>query len=385
MTTQQENTNANSEESLVTSTKRHSTATLAIVAVAAIALTAGTAAVAGTFRGAETPPAATNPSGNTGTPALTGEAGTLVAGEYRGADSVKQAEVLVSADWLEENLDNPDVVIIEVSEERSTSTLTRYEQGHIPGSVELVWYRDFVEQLTRDIVSQQSFTELAQQAGVNQDSTIVLYGDTNNWFAAYGAWVFKLYGAEDVRLLDGGRNKWEADGRVLDVNVPIPAQGNLEALPQNLDIRALKNEVFAIATGELDSGLIDIRGAAEFRGEIAVAEGFSGEAAAKLGHIPGAINVPWGALVNPDGTYKSADEIRAVYEEAGLDFSKPIVVYCRIGERASHTWYALSQILGLDVKVYDGSWTEWGNSVGLPVTNLTLAGTDDRSGLWGNR
>jgi len=354
---------------------------IAFVAVAALAATGG-ALVA---RSLDAPSTASPATGNDGT----AQAASLTVsyGEERGAADAHQDEVLVTTEWLEENLGEPGVVVIEVSEGRSTSTLTRYDVGHIPGAVEFVWYRDFVESLERDIVDRESFTRLAQSAGIDADSTVVLYGDANNWFAAYGVWVFKLYGFEDVRLLDGGRAAWEAEGRELSPVAPTPTTGTWQAAEPNADLRAFQGEVLqAVETG--DAVIIDIRGPQEYNGEIGVAEGFGGEAAAKWGHIPGAINAPWGQIVNQqadggDGTFKDAETIKAHYEALGVDGSKPVIVYCRIGERASHTWYALSQILGYEVQLYDGSWTEWGNSVGVPVENPTLAASGGYSGLWG--
>lgn len=353
---------------------------VAFVAVAALAATGG-ALVARSIDGQEAPAVS-------GTDEGAAQAASVVVeyGESRGP--VHQDEPLVSTEWLAENLDDPNLVIIEVSEGRSNSTLTSYDVGHVPGAVEFVWYRDFVEQLTRDLVDRDAFTALAQSAGVNEDSTVVLYGDANNWFAAYGAWVFNLYGFDDVRLLDGGRAAWEAEGRELSPVAPSPEPGTWEALPPNSDIRAFQPEVLAVVNGEQEGVIVDIRGPAEFNGEIGVAEGFGGEAAAKWGHIPGAVNAPWGQIVNQqadggDGTFKDVEAIRAHYAALGVDGSEPIIVYCRIGERASHTWYALSQLLGYDVKLYDGSWTEWGNSVGVPISNPTLEASGGFSGLWG--
>ncbi len=335
------------------------------------------------------------PTGSTTAPAPAADEGAASAasvdieyGEARGTADVHQDDALVSTEWLSENLDDPSLVIIEVSEGRSTSTLTSYDTGHIPGAVEFVWYRDFVQQLTRDLVDREQFTTLAQSAGIEPDSTVVIYGDANNWFAAYGAWVFKLYGFDDVKLLDGGRAAWEAEGKELSATAEVPTPGTWEAEAPNSDIRAFQPEVLEAATGESDAVIIDIRGPAEFSGEIGVAEGFGGEAAAKWGHIPTAVNAPWGQIVNQqddggDGTFKDIEEIRQHYADLGVDGTKPIIVYCRIGERASHTWYALSQLLGYDVKLYDGSWTEWGNSVGVPVSNPTLEASGGYSGLWG--
>ncbi|MGO1316341.1 MAG: sulfurtransferase [Cellulomonadaceae bacterium] len=373
--------------------RKRGTTVLAFVAVAAIAATGGALvgrSIAPASADDAQPPAAT-------ATAQTGEsttAETLVTsfavGENRGLDTVHQGgednleNVLVSTDWLAEQiaagLEENDIVLVDVSEQLASSELTKYPDGHIPGAQFVDWATSFVQPNTREFLDAAEFTELAQSLGINDTTTLVIYGDNNNWFAAYAAWVFKLYGLQDVRLLDGGLKKWEqVDGRELVQEVPQPAQGTFEASVQNFDIRAFQPEVLDVVNGEAEANLIDIRFPDEFNGEVGVnIEIFEGEGATVWGHIPGAINVPWGSIVNEDGTYRSADEIRAVYTEAGVDFDKPIIAYCRIGERASHSWYALSQILGEDVKVYDGSWSEWGNTVGVPVQN----NTGDRGGVW---
>lgn len=282
------------------------------------------------------------------------------------------AGVLVAADWLEQNLDNPQVRIIEVSVNPGV-----FERGHIPGAVNFVWHTDFVDAVQRDIVSAERFQQLAQEAGINQDTTVVLYGDNNNWFAAWGAWIFRLYGFEDVRLLDGGRVKWEADGRPLSTDAASYAPGSFTINTVNPDLRALKADVLRVVEGETPGVLVDIRSAAEYNGEIFAPEGVQ-ELSVRAGHIPGAINVPWGQNVKEDGTFKSLDELRALYAGLGIDGSAPIVTYCRIGERAALTWFVLRELLGYEVALYDGSWTEWGNSVGVPIENP--AGT-----VWGGR
>lgn len=316
---------------------------------------------------------------------------SFAVGENRGTAAVHQggaadiSNVLVSTEWLAEQigsgLEAANIVLIDVSEGLASSELTKYPDGHIPGAQYVDWTTEFVQENTREFISAEEFTELAQGLGLNDDSTLIIYGDNNNWFAAYAAWVFNLYGFEDVRLLDGGLKKWEqVDGRELTQDVPQRERGNWVASPQNFDIRSFQPQVLDVANGDVDANLIDIRFPDEYNGEVGVnAEIFGGEGAAIWGHIPGAVNVPWGQIVNEDGTYKSPDEIRAVYEAAGVDFDKPIITYCRIGERASHTWYALSQILEADVTVYDGSWSEWGNTVGVPVQN----NTNERGGIWG--
>lgn len=282
------------------------------------------------------------------------------------------ANALVTADWLEQNLENPQVRVIEVSVIPGV-----FERGHIPGAVNFVWHTDFVDPVQRDVVSQTRFQELAQAAGINNDTTVVLYGDNNNWFAAWGAWIFNLYGFEDVRLLDGGRVKWEADGRPLSIEAVTYEAGNVTIGAANDDLRALKAEVLNIVEGTEPGTLVDIRGPAEYNGEIFAPEGVQ-ELAVRAGHIPGAINVPWGQNVREDGTFKSITELTDLYAGLGVDGSTPIVTYCRIGERAALTWFVLNQLLGYDVALYDGSWTEWGNSVGVPVVNP--AGT-----VWGGQ
>lgn len=285
------------------------------------------------------------------------------------------AENVVDADWVAENAADPSVVLIEVSADEGL-----YERGHIAEAVNFPWTTSFVDTVSRDIVPREAFAELTRAAGVNDDSTVVLYGDNDNWFAAWGAWVFHLYGHENVKLLDGGRTKWEADGRAYDVAVPAPGDGAWEPAEADADLRALFPEVLEVAQAADDgastsAALVDIRGEAEFNGEIFAPEGFQ-ETAVRAGHIPGAVNVGWKQAVNEDGTFKSADELREIYADAGIDGSKPIITYCRIGERASHTWFVLTQILGYDAALYDGSWTEYGNAVGVPVVNN--AGT-----VWG--
>ncbi len=289
------------------------------------------------------------------------------------AQDENASDVLVTADWLEENLENPAVRVIEVSVIPGV-----FERGHIPGATNFVWHTDFVDTVTRDVVSAERFQELARAAGINDDTTVILYGDNNNWFAAWGAWIFNLYGFEDVRLLDGGRVKWEADGRPLSTSAEAQEAGNVTVAAEANDaLRARLTEVLAIVEGEEAGTLIDIRGAAEYNGEIFAPEG-SQELSVRAGHIPGAINVPWGQNVREDGTFKSAEELAELYAGLGIDGSTPLVTYCRIGERAALTWFVLNQVLGYDVQLYDGSWTEYGNSVGVPIENP--AGT-----VWGGQ
>lgn len=287
------------------------------------------------------------------------------SGSKSNPKSVSAASPLVDSAFIEANATNPKVKIIEVSTDTGL-----YQQGHIAGAVNFAWHTDFVDPVNRDIVSRQRFQELARKAGVNNDSTVVLYGDKNNWFAAWGVWIFKIYGFKDVRLLNGGRDKWVKDGRALTPIVPQPTAGNFTAKKPNLSLRATIKDVLTIATKKdrTFTKLIDIRSADEFSGKIFAPAGFQ-ELAIRAGHIPGAVNVPWGTAVNSDGTIKSADELRAIYTAVGVTGKRPIIVYCRIGERAAHTWFVLSQILGYNVRLYDGSWTEYGNAVGVPINN----------------
>jgi len=282
-----------------------------------------------------------------------------------------QARSVAQADWLEANLDNPKVRIIEVSTEAGL-----YERGHIKNAIKFVWHTDLVDTVNRDIINAKNFSKLVQKAGISDDTTVVLYGDKNNWFAAWGAWIFNIYGQKDVRVLDGGRVKWEKDGRALTTAVPSFPAGNFVATKADKALRAtLINDVLPVAKKRVKADLVDIRGADEFNGKIFAAPGFQ-ELAVRAGHIPGAINVPWGANVNADGTFKTVAELKKLYADKGIDGKQNIITYCRIGERSSLTWFVLSEILGYNVKNYDGSWTEYGNSVGVPIVNN--AGT-----IWG--
>lgn len=281
-------------------------------------------------------------------------------------------EPLVTTDWLARNLGNPSVKIVEVSVNPGV-----YERGHIQGAVNFRWHTDLVDTVQRDIVSREGFERLLSNAGISNGDTVIIYGDTNNWFAAWGAWVFEIYGHEDVRLLDGGRAKWEAENRPLTSAVPRPRRTSYRVTRVNEDLRAFRDEVIAAARGELERDIVDIRGAAEFSGRIFAPAGVQ-ELSVRAGHVPGAVNVPWSEAVASDGTFLPADELRELYASVGVDGSTPIITYCRIGERSSHTWFALHRILGYDVRNYDGSWTEYGNSVGVPIANP--AGT-----VWGGQ
>jgi thiosulfate/3-mercaptopyruvate sulfurtransferase len=279
---------------------------------------------------------------------------------------------LVTGEWLEKNLNDPKVRIAEVSVEPGL-----FERGHIPNAQNIVWHTDLVDTVRRDIATQEKFEELVRKLGIEKDSTVVLYGDNNNWFAAWGAWIFKSYGFDNVKLLDGGRKKWEADKRPFDTRVASVAPSKVSVTAANAKLRARLADVNDAVSKKSNATIVDIRSPDEYSGKLFAPPG-SQELAVRAGHVPSAVNVPWGRAVNEDGTIKSPDELKRLYAAAGIDGSKPIIVYCRIGERSSHTWFVLSQILGYDVRNYDGSWTEYGNTVGLPVVNL--AGT-----VWGGK
>ncbi len=269
-------------------------------------------------------------------------------------------DVLVTAQWVEENLDNPSVVLIEVDEDTSA-----YDRSHIRGAIKLDWTTDLQDQVRRDFVNKEQFETLLSEKGVSNDSTVVLYGGNNNWFAAYAYWYFKLYGHQDVKLLDGGRKKWELDAREL-TDEPVKLEPTTySAQEQDSSIRAFRDEVVA-AIGT--QNLVDVRSPDEFAGRLLAPAHLPQEQAQRAGHIPTAASVPWSKAANDDGTFRSDEELRQIYTEAGVDWSKDTIAYCRIGERSSHTWFALKELLGeQNVKNYDGSWTEYGSLVGVPI------------------
>ncbi|MBC8130590.1 MAG: sulfurtransferase [Rhizobiaceae bacterium] len=271
---------------------------------------------------------------------------------------------LVSTAWLEKNLGDPELRLIEVSVEPGV-----FERGHIEGAQNVVWHTDLVDTVTRDIASREDFEALVQRLGIDDKKTVVLYGDNNNWFAAWGAWVFDTYGIE-VKLLDGGRKKWEAENLPLSTRAETVEVSAITLSERDESLRARLPDVLAAVEGKTDAAIVDIRSKDEFSGKIFAPEG-SQELSVRAGHVPNAINVPWGTAVAEDGTFKPADELKAIYAEKGIDGSKPVIVYCRIGERSSHTWFLLTKILGYDVRNYDGSWTEYGNSVGSPIVNVS--------------
>jgi thiosulfate/3-mercaptopyruvate sulfurtransferase len=269
-------------------------------------------------------------------------------------------DVLVTADWAEQNLNTKGIVFVEVDEDT-----TAYDAGHIPGAVKINWKTELQDPVIRDFVDKSTFEKLMSAKGISNDDTVILYGGNNNWFAAYAYWYFKLYGHRDVRLLDGGRKKWELDGRPLTTEVPNRPATSYTAQEPDTSIRAFRQEVID-SIGK--KNLVDVRSPDEFVGKILAPAHLPQESAQRPGHIPTALNVPWSKAANEDGTFKSDEELRALYTGAGLDVNKPTIAYCRIGERSSHTWFVLHELLGLpDVKNYDGSWTEYGSLVGAPI------------------
>jgi thiosulfate/3-mercaptopyruvate sulfurtransferase len=267
---------------------------------------------------------------------------------------------LVTADWVDEHLDDDKVVLVEVDEDT-----TAYDKGHIRGAVKIDWKQDLQDPVRRDFVNKQQFEALLSERGIANDDTVVLYGGNNNWFAAYAYWYFKLYGHSDARLLDGGRKKWELDSRELTENVPTRPQTSYTASDQDPELRAFRDEVVE-AIGI--KNLVDVRSPDEYAGRLLAPAHLPQEQAQRAGHIPTAANIPWSKAANDDGTFRADDELRELYGDAGVDFGKDTIAYCRIGERSAHTWFVLHEILEqANVKNYDGSWTEYGSLVGVPV------------------
>ncbi len=282
-------------------------------------------------------------------------------------------DVLVDGDWVQARLDDPKVVLVEVDEDTSA-----YEKNHIRGAVRIDWKADLQDPVRRDFVDQQQFEKLLSAKGIANDDTVVLYGGNNNWFAAYAYWYFKLYGHEDVRLLDGGRKKWELDSRELVTEVPERPTTQYVAKPQDTSIRAFRDDVLAAIGSE---GLVDVRSPDEFAGRLLAPAHLPQEQSQRPGHVPTAANIPWSQAANDDGTFKSDEELRALYESKGVDLSKDTIAYCRIGERSAHTWFALHELLGVpNVRNYDGSWTEYGSLVGVPVQVGDEPGTPEGGG-----
>ncbi len=277
------------------------------------------------------------------------------------ATTMSVPEVLVSTDWVAQHRADPNVRIVEVDVDTAA-----YDQGHVPGALGWNWTTELCDTVVRDIVPKGKLEELLGRSGITPQTTIVLYGDNNNWFAAWAFWQLKVYGHEDVRLMNGGRMMWLAEGRVLETTTPAPAPATYKAKDADFSIRALLPEVQS-AYKRNDTVLVDVRSPQEFSGEILAPPGLP-ETCQRGGHIPGAQSIPWGKACNEDGTFKSREELLALYGGQGVTADKNVIAYCRIGERSSHTWFVLKYLLGFqNVRNYDGSWTEWGNLVGAPV------------------
>jgi len=279
------------------------------------------------------------------------------------AKDYQHPEVLVSTDWVNEHRQDPNVRIVESDED-----VLLYSQGHVPSAVKIDWHTDLQDQTVRDYIDKDRFAELCASKGIGNDTTVVFYGDRNNWWACYAFWVFKLYGHADCRIMNGGRTRWERDGKAW-TREPEPSYSRTSYTAQepNLAIRAFRDEVIKHQKG--GKPLVDVRSTGEFTGELLHMSDYPQEGALRGGHIPGAVSVPWSRAANDDGTFKSARELEKIYSgEAGLKRRAPVIAYCRIGERSSHTWFVLHYLLGYPkVKNYDGSWTEWGNTVGVPI------------------
>jgi thiosulfate/3-mercaptopyruvate sulfurtransferase len=271
-------------------------------------------------------------------------------------------EMLVSTAWVAENLKNSNVRLVESNED-----VLLYSTGHIPGAINIDWVDDLNDAMVRDYLDGNQFAELMREKGISPETTVVFYGDKNNWWACYALWVFQLFGHSNVKIMNGGRAKWVAEGRELVKDVPAyPPTDYPVPVRTDYKIRAFRDQVLQhIRTG---GALVDVRSPGEYTGELLHMPDYPQEGAVRGGHIPGASNIPWAKAANEDGTFKSADELKALYEAEGITADKDIVAYCRIGERSSHTWFVLSYLLGYpNIRNYDGSWTEWGNSVGVPI------------------
>ncbi len=272
-------------------------------------------------------------------------------------------EVLVSTEWLAEHLEDPAVVVLEVDWDPASA----YELGHVPGAALVDWKRDINDTVRRDILSQEQFASLLGRLGVKPDTTLVLYGDMRNWFAAFAFWTFKIYGHGDVRLLNGGRRKWFEEGRPVTEAIPRRAATTYTAARPTAGLRQFLPGVREIL-GRSDHALVDVRSPAEYSGAISAPPEYQNEGAQRSGHIPGAANIPWAQTIQDDDTFKPVEQLRELYEPNGVTPDKSVVTYCRIGERSSHTWFVLTYLLGYPrVANYDGSWSEWGNAVGVPV------------------
>ena len=271
-------------------------------------------------------------------------------------------QVLVTTDWLAEHLKDENIVVAEVDEDPAL-----YDEGHIPGAVKLHWREDLQDPIERDLIEKDDFEKLLGSRGIGNDTSVVLYGDKNNWFAAYAYWYLKIYGHDDVRILDGGRQKWIDEGREMTPDVPSPGSSSYSAADRDESIRAYRDYVREIIDNA-ENALVDVRSPQEYSGELVAPPGYEQEGAQRGGHIPSAQSIPWAQAVRDDGTFKSADELKQLYETKGVSSDKEVTAYCRIGERSAHTWFVLRELLGYEnVRNYDGSWTEWGNLVDVPI------------------
>ena len=278
------------------------------------------------------------------------------------SDGYAHPEVLVDTEWVAQHLQDPKVRIVEADED-----VLLYEQGHIPGAVKLDWLVDVQNQVERDFVDKQGFEELMGRWGIANDTTVVFYGDKNNWYACYSFWLFKYYGHQDARVMNGGRQKWIDEGRELTREVPQHQATRYTAKEPDASIRAFRPDVEA-SLGKPGAALVDVRSPQEYRGEVIHMMGYPQEGAQRAGHVPGAQSIPWGTAVAEDGTFKAAKELKEIYGGKGITQDKDVIAYCRIGERSSHTWFVLTQLLGYPkVRNYDGSWTEWGSLVRAPI------------------
>jgi thiosulfate/3-mercaptopyruvate sulfurtransferase len=271
-------------------------------------------------------------------------------------------EVLVSTQWVADHLDDPQVRVVESDED-----ILLYEIGHVPGAVKLDWHTDLQDQVRRDFVDKAGFEALMAQAGIANDTTVVFYGDKNNWYACYAFWLFKYYGHDDCRVMDGGRQKWTDEGRPLTREVPSYPATAYRAQDPDPAIRAFRDDVLAMVNAGAPA-LVDVRSPQEYSGEVIQMLGYPQEGAQRGGHVKGARSIPWGKAANPDGTFKTPEELRALYEGEGITPDKDVIAYCRIGERSSHSWFVLKYLLGYpNVRNYDGSWTEYGSLVNVPI------------------
>jgi thiosulfate/3-mercaptopyruvate sulfurtransferase len=294
----------------------------------------------------------------------------MVATDPRFAGSgYANPEVLVSTDWVAEHLDDPNVRIVESDED-----VLLYDMGHIPGAINLDWHTDLQDQVKRDFLDRAGFEELMRKNGIGNDTTVVFYGDRNNWYATYTYWLFKYFGHKDARVMNGGRAKWEAEGRPMSRDVPSYPKTTYTAQEPDERIRAYRDDVLK----QVESGapaLVDVRSVPEYTGEVLHMAGYAQEGAQRGGHVLGAKSIPWATAANEDGTFKSPDQLREIYGGKGITPDRNVIAYCRIGERSSHTWFVLRELLGYpDVRNYDGSWTEWGSMVGVPIARGTEPG-----------